>query len=550
MKISDLRAAPVLPDEYFAICEELEGQMRVLPLMLHPHNLASLHAALALEILSQPLRAIGEREVHARRQLGLPLGVTNFTGAIHAVHRGITILFRAIDNSPVPDALPVQINGEIQDQAAVALKTANGLIELFTLLDDVAIGWRSFEVEGHLVRAPSKSLPRLGRSISRGVRTESEQNEPYLAASAAAGDTAILHRKLFALAQIFPRGVPFEPDDAILALAETGTHRAEELLSDWIIPAEVTVARRFAAGEYRTVSEAVKAYAGVVQIFDDYREPRDPPRLPVKTRADWIEFIRARADLDETKAGAILDFLTHARSDLREGGRSSPNAAHTPFLGLGDGRLVLVPTLAIWQDGHLALRTIWKTRMPDDYNAKVSGLNHALSETVGALFASKGWPRVVRRQVPGGGDIDAGTGSGDFFIIGECKVFIDDPVRGADDPQVWRELERNVQLLEDPDVAARVLERERLSPRQIVGLIVVPGRAQSPLDFGQGYALVGVEDLKNHLEDAATPQELWATIKAGETEDSPEVVPVTDRIGPWTIESDGVRRVELTRLSR
>ena len=41
-------------------------------------------------------------------------------------------------------------------------------------------------------------------------------------------------------------------------------------------------------------------------------------------------------------------------------------------LGLLLATLALAPTLAIWQEPQLALRTIWKSRAPADYNAVVS----------------------------------------------------------------------------------------------------------------------------------------------------------------------------------
>jgi hypothetical protein len=544
--ISALRRPPELPEEYFALCTELDREINALALVGRPHNLASLHAVLALETIAHELRPLGEREIHARRQVGLPVSVTDFSLAMHGCHRGLTILLRAIDGARRPDAFPAEVDGDLQDEGLAALRGVNHRIEMYTVLDDVAIGWREFEVDGYRVRAPSRSPERFGRSISVGIRAEAERNGAFIAASADSTDSPALHQRLLALAGVVPHGINFEPDDRTLGLAEAGTHRAEEMLSDWIVAPETVVTGAFTAGEYRAASEAVKAYAGAGQIFDDYREPRDPARLPLRTREQWIAYIRARVAMDEAHADAILVFLTHAASDVRDGGRASPSAAHTPFLDLGDGRLALVPTLAIWHDGQHALRTIWKTRAPNDYNTTISALNHDLSAAAGALFAAKGWAHPVRRPVPGAGDIDAGTGEGTFFITGECKVFIDDPVRGADDPVVWRELERNVRAMRDRDLARRVLAPERLAPEEIVGLIIVPGRAQSPVDFGDEYALVGLVDLADRVAESATPRELWTAIKAHESQAAPRVVTVTEQIGPWTIESDGVHRTELT----
>src|SRR5437870_7839116 len=103
MWIADLRRAPELPDEYFALYEELEQRVRALPLVARPHNLAVLHASLAFEMLAHHLRGLGEREIHAMRRLGLPVSVTTFTIVMHGCHRGLTQLLRAIGNANVPD---------------------------------------------------------------------------------------------------------------------------------------------------------------------------------------------------------------------------------------------------------------------------------------------------------------------------------------------------------------------------------------------------------------------------------------------------------------
>lgn len=350
--------------------------------------------------------------------------------------RRARILLRAIDNARNPETLPVDVDAAMQEEAVTALRDTNGLIELFTLFDDVAIGWRGFEVNGRGLRAVSKSAERLSRGIALGVRSEAELNAPFLAASAAAVDSKLLHQLLFLLARVLPRGPGPEPNDALLKLAEQGTRRAGHMLSDWDIPEDWEVAGLFRVREYRRATEVVKAFAGTIQIFDDYSTPRDPPRLPVKTKAEWAHLFARRAGVDDARANAILDFMTHAASDMTEAGRSSPPTAHTSFLDLGDGRLALSPTLAIWQDPGLALRSIWKTRRPGDYGTKVAALNHRLSDAATALYSAKGWPAVTRRPVPGAGDIDTGTGRDTFFIAGECKVFIDDPVRGADDVAV------------------------------------------------------------------------------------------------------------------
>ncbi len=356
------------------------------------------------------------------------------------------------------------------------------------------------------------------------MRSDAEQNEPYLAASAAAAHTKELHQYLYAAAHLLPAGTAYEPDSRAMDLAEAGTRLAGEYIAGWSIPADTLVSRAFSVDEYRRVSETVKAFAGAVQTFDDYREPRDPARLSVRAADDWIEFFRVRTGIGQERLVAILRFLTHEASDVHGQGRISPAAAHTPFMDLGDGRIVLAPTLAVWHGGELALRTIWKTRATGDYNTRVSALNHQLSEDAGDVLASKGWPRVVRRSVPGGGDIDAGTGADEFFISGECKAYVDDPVRGADDPAVWRELERNVNALDDPRIAALVLAKERLTPRAVVGLVIVPRRAQSPVDFGDRYALVGLDDLKERVAESESPQDLWRAIKAHEVRRSVDVV--------------------------
>lgn len=525
--------------------EELEQRVRGLPIVARPFNLAILHAALAFEMLAHHLRGLGEREIHAMRALGLPVSVTTFSLVMHGCHRGLTLLLRAIGNANVAIVLPTEPEQAVQNDAVKSLRAVNGLIELFTLMNDVALGWRSFEIQGRTVRAPSKSTLRFGRSVQSDIRKESELNQTFLEASANAPDSTTLHQLLQIWALVLPGGVAYEPDDELLDLAVVGTRRASDVLSEWSIPGEIMVTGAFRVAEYRAASEVVKALAGAAQIFDDYRVPRDPPRLLVKAHDEWVTFLTRRTGVDEAKASQILAFLTYSRGDIHGGGRQSPPAAHTPFLDLEDGRLALVPTLAIWHEAQNALRTIWKTRGPDDYNAQIAGLNHQLSDDTAALFHERGWATVLRRRVQGAGDIDAGTGAGDEFICGECKVFIDDPVRQADDPSVWRELERNVTALGDPESARRTLQNEHLEPRVVRGLLVVPGRAQSPVDFGDDYALVGFDDLRDHTHESQSPRELWVAIKAHEELDSPLVQQVVEIFGEWTIESDGVKKADL-----
>jgi hypothetical protein len=542
MDIRTLRQPPTLPEEYFEVQRALVAEIDDLLLLRRPQNLATIHALLAFEIMAHTLRPSAEREIHARRQLGLPFAVTMFTSVMHGSHRGLTILLRSIAKAKVRDQLPTEPNADIQAEAVDALRRVNGLIEDFVALDDVLLGWRDCIVEGKVLRIPSRNPDRFARSIELGAHAEADENAAYLAASADAQDETALHLYLRQLALVLPSGFLYEPDDVALDLATVGTRRAGEYLSGWTLPRDLSIQDAFTVGEYRSTAETVKAFAGALQIFDDYREPRGGPRLPTKLLREWTDLLALRTGMDRARTAAILRFLTHAASDLYAGGTASPLAAHTPFFDLGGGRLALAPTLAIWQEPQLALRTIWKARASGDYNTKVTALNHRLSEETGDLFAAKGWPRVVRRRITEAGDIDAGTGAEDFFIAGECKVFIDDPVRGGDDPAVWRELDRNVSALEDEAVARRVLTQERLAPREIVGLVVVPGRAQSPVDFGPRYALLGADDLRDRVSEVATPRDLWASIKAHETRRTADVVVVRRQIGDWTLEADGVRR--------
>ena len=94
-------------------------------------------------------------------------------------------------------------------------------------------------------------------------------------------------------------------------------------------------------------------------------------------------------------------------------------------------------------------------------------------------------------------------------------------------------------------LATRVFAKVGLTPRSVVGLVIVPGRAQSPVDFGDRYALVGLDDLKDRIAESASPHELWRAIKAHEVRRSVDVVASPFMVGEWTVESDGVSRSQL-----
>lgn len=545
MDIRALRSPPLLPPEYFQLQQAMDQVVADLPLLRRPHNVATGQALMALEAMNHSLRPIAMREIQLKRLIGQGTEVTDYSSALSGVIHALRILLRVVDNLNVPDGSDVAIREDLQDEARSALRSVSGWVGAFAVINDTALGWRTFEVDGSVVRAMAVSPERFARGLSLDVQEEAEKNARYLEINEQRPGYLMLQLAIEHVAERVPPAYVFEPDDQLLELDAGSSELASEMLGGWTIPLDISVMGSFTAGEYRAVSEAMQSYAGLVQRFEDARTPRGGPRLVVKARDEWAAFLARRTGTSEAAAVAIVEYMTHRRTDIWERGNASPAAPHTPLFELTPGQLTLCPTLAIWRDPQSALRAIWKTRATGNYNARMSELNHELSRKAANLFGARGWPSVYRRKVPGGGDIDAGTGTGDVFISGECKAFYDDPVREGDDPAVWRELERNVSALRNPETARRVLNNERLTPTRIKGLVILPGRAQSPVDFGDDYALVGLEDLSDATRASSSPQELWQQIKVREAHAPVATITVRNVIGDWTLESDGVSRSAL-----
>jgi hypothetical protein len=192
---------------------------------------------------------------------------------------------------------------------------------------------------------------------------------------------------------------------------------------------------------------------------------------------------------------------------------------------------------------------MWKNRAPNDYNAMASARNRDLATQAANVLRERGWRVVHERTIPGIGDIDAGAGvpADPFFISGECKIFLDDPVRGADDSEVWGQLARTTDALRDDATFRQILGPEGLAPGEVKGVVIVPGRAQIPFDLGPDYALVGVDDLADAVRISNSPREAWDRLKAAEREEGIRLAEAVEEVAGWRIVSDGVARTTLLR---
>jgi hypothetical protein len=545
VSIRGLRSSPELPDAYFAFRDAVEARILREPLFRRPSNVAVYHAIWAVELMVWKLRPLAEVEIMTRLAMGLVVEVGAFSMVIHGIGAGLTNLVRLLEQRA---GTPTDVEPEppLLREAESALITTNGLTELYIVLGDVEMGWRSCIVENRTIRVPSKSPERLVRSLQRSLNREAEQNE-LLIRRDDPREREFYERLRSVAAE---QRAWFTPTPDLVAEALETFGPAWRRFSNPRVDDALMVQDRFTVDAYRRVAWALKAYAVVQQVVTDFQNPRPEPVMVRGDEAGWIDFAMSHAAVSEAIARQVLDLLVHSGGrDLRERGRVHAPMAYTPLIDSGDGTWSLAPTLAIWLDPELALRGMWKNRAPNDYNAKVSQLNNALSDEAGALFQQKGWVSIVRRNVDGSGDIDAGAGvrNDPFFICGECKVFIDDPLRRADDLIVWEQLDRLIRTLADPAVFTRVLGNEGLARGEIKGLVVVPGRAQTPIDLGDDYARVGLDDLRDFVQASGSPRDLWNLIKESETYIGIEIREVAEEVDGWTLISDGVLRPDLLR---
>lgn len=546
MSIRKLRVPPELPEGFFEFREALDATVLAYPLFGRPANVGAFHGAWAFEVIVWALRPVAELATFFRLVTGKPIEVDMYTMVIHGMAAGLTHLVRLCESKspgPVSGLVP---DVAIQGEAEVALRAVNELGEIHTALGDVEIGWRDCAVDGRTVRIPSRSPERFVRSIQRSLNLEAEQNR-FLVRRGDPRELAMYERLrgLAAATAGWYEPAREQVKDVLDTLGE-----AWRKYSDSQVPPEFSVQGRFTVDAYRRTGAVLKAFALAQQAVTDFQVPRPRPEPIRRTAAEWAGLAADVSGVEVDAARESLEFLLHSgRRDLRDGGRAHAPIAHTPLFDCGDGTWVLVPTLAVWHDPELALRAIWKSRAPTDYSAKIAALNRTLAADAAAIFRAKGWRTVKERSIPGVGDVDAGAGIREdpLFISCECKVFIDDPLRGADDPEVWAQLERTIDALRDPETFARVLGPEGLTLGEVKGLVAIPGRAQSPIETGEEYALLGIRDLADFAEASNTPRELWARIKADERSSTVEVREIVQEIAGWTLISDGVLRAEVLR---
>lgn len=547
LDIRALRASPELPDAYFAARDAFDAYVVDHPFFKRPRDVAILHAVHGLEGMLWKIRPLGEREISLRRSVGTRFEIGAYSGVIHGVNYGFTHLVRLLERHGASPAGAVEYDPQIASEAASALHRINGIAETYVVFTDTELGWRECAVvDARTLRLTSKSPERFARGLALPVAAEAEENARII--TRAPGPRAALFRYFASLASEVSG--TFEPSADTIDLTLLGQVNSWRTDEDPLLTDDLYIAGRCSVGEYRRTVHALRAYGLAQQAVTDFQSPRPGPHVPRRTREEWIQFARRHAQLpsDEVAASA-LDLLLHSGGrDLRNGGRVHPSAAHTPLFDVGDGTWILASTLTVWQVTDLALRSIWKNRAPDSYNATVAGFNHSLSTKTADIFRGRRWPAVERRQVGTIGDIDAGTSARDdrFFLCCECKVFLNDPVRQADDIEVWRKLDEVVSALKEDDAFARILGGDGLKLGEIRGLLVVPGRAQSSVNLGEEYGLVGLDDLRDAAAASATPRELWARLKAAEVHTELQVVEVRTVFGEWTLISDGVRRSDVT----
>lgn len=260
----------------------------------------------------------------------------------------------------------------------------------------------------------------------------------------------------------------------------------------------------------------------------------------------------AHSGVSEERVRAILEHLTRSPRDARERGRPAPRATATPFTHLENGEIALCGTLAIWQSPEDALRAVWNGRHPGDYGDKVANLNHGLADEATSVFASRGWFSVARRRIPSAGDMDSiGLVTGDpLGIAVEAKAFLHEPLRGADEFEVWDELETNIEALSVPGAMKQVYPEAPSVPERFAHLVVIPGRATAGMNLGPDHSLVGVDLLCDLIGSASDPSDAWRLIKAAERHREFPTEVTTFRGANWEIEFDAVPRSSVPRVAR
>lgn len=537
----DVHRTPQLPDAFSEMRHVLDNGLQGLALLKRPRNIALLASFIAAERAAQAPRAKA-KELYG----GLPLPDSTsrdaqFAHSVAEILLGLTVLQRAIDRCSSPLALPVRTSADILSEAEEALHVATIHAHLGYVFDDVLRGWRTFElVEPHTVRAMHKSPARLRRTIEVDIEAQAAGTSAVRRAA-----TTQLRAELATLREMVRverhgQANTYQPTGAAIRKALVHA-RLRDAAIGWQLPDHLQVASLFSVRQYRAVVDAVHATALLYEYLSDLSH-RPDRRIVRMTRDRWVEVLGAGSRLEPAIVDRILPYLTHLPGNPRDEINKGTPAASTPFVDLGDGRLAMSSTLAMLQDPQFALRVNWNARAPTDYSAKVAQLGDELSDAATQLFKSRGWFSASRRSIPGVGDLDSVAAiAGDPFLIGvEAKVFTDDPIRGPDEPAVWRVFDANLEALRDADVFARVFPDSPTPCGNIVGLLLVPGRASAATDMGRTHSVIGMDNLRDLAEQARSPRDLWESIKAGELAVASQSELYEARIGDWTLVFDGI----------
>lgn len=444
----------------------------------------------------------------------LPHLTTSYARSVRQVFRGLEVMTDLLEARDVPGAGSTSVEPQVLHEAVTAIGSAIAVSGLLNALDQAAAGWRSFEFEGDTVRLMYKLPDYMLRAVELNIVGEAEHNAPYVEASTNSEEDRAFHRRLEAIRtgvlDVNPRT---DPETLDRATAYAG--RAGEVLHRWSMPTDLTVSHQgrtlFTVADYRAAAEAIHGLATITTLLAEGRATLGASRILHGPREAWTSFIRDRAQIGSEQAAHVLNQMTWTAASRGH----SPT--FTPFVEIADDVLGLSTTCALWQNPQTALRATWAARFPADYGKKVAELGHQLSTDAGAYLGNLHWKVVTRREVPGVGDIDCGTGEDGFFLTFEAKVFSNDDNTRAEDRKYWGELAKVVVALRDGSTFSRVLGDMRIVHKEVRGALLVPGRMNPALSVGPDYSLLGFEDLKEFASESSGPRELWDRIKAAET---------------------------------
>ena len=554
MDIRELKRAPIFdnPDTYDEVRAYAERLVADSEIVQRPRNIATLATLLVTEAMVAKSGQRHELEMLALAARGLkPHAMPVFQAEVESKLTCLRQVLRAIDLANRPVELPTAVGEGDLRAAGLALLRGAFSGSVISFLDEAALGWRTFRVAGDRIELMHRSPERMRRRIHGAIGAEASQNATLAEAEISSEERAFYERAN----ALRDAGGEWDWRNAeeLIAGALAPARRAGRDLHRWDLVPDTGVGQpsRFTVGQFRDVSEVVKAVATVADLVADGVATLGAGRVLRGRRSRWIEILARHSGTSGDVVAAILEYMTRRPSDEPHGRGEGRPAITNPFFDLGEDDLALSVVCAMWQSPKWALLATWTRRDHDNFGARMNERGHELAREVHAVFEQRGWVAFLERKIPNS-DLDVATAvpSDPFLLVVEAKAFLYDPVRQVEDPKVWTQLADNVDTIRDPDTFRRIFQNERLTPGEVVGLAVIPGHGTPATEHGDAFGTLGVEDLRALVARADSPRDLWRRIKETEVAGDYPLRTEELQLGRWTIVFDIGDREALPRAVR